>query len=108
MAISIFDLDPPQEDEAPEEVDTEGTTEEEEVVVEQTDMMGADYDDWEENDDMDMFRLSQRFAGDDAEMEIQTALELLDSYNSEPLDDSPDVEDATAMVRDRVMGAWNQ
>jgi hypothetical protein len=110
MAISIFDLNPPQErvedeDEAPEGVDEDESTEE---AIEQIDIMATDYYDWEENDDMDMFRLSQRFAGDDAETEIQEALELLNSYNSQPLSDSVDIEDTTAMARDRVMEAWKQ
>ena len=52
-----------------------------------------------------MFTLSQRFAGSDADTEIEKALELLKSYNSQPLNDS---QDTTAMARDRVMGAWNQ
>jgi hypothetical protein len=110
MAISISVLNPPQErvedeDKAPEGVDEDESTEE---AVEQIDIMATDYYDWEENNDMDMFALNQRFAGDDAETEIQEALELLNSYNLQPLNDSPDVEDTTAMFRDRVMEAWKQ
>ncbi len=111
MATGISDLNLPQErvedeDEAPEEVDENEMTEE--IVEEQIDIMATDYYDWEEDNDMDTFRISQRFTSDDAETEMQRALELLNSYNSQPLDDSPDVEDTTAMARDRVMGAWNQ
>jgi hypothetical protein len=107
MAISISFLNLPQERVEDDGGATEGVDEDEttEEAAEQMDMMGTD---WEENDDMDMFRLSQRFTSDDAETEIQKALELLNEYDSQPLNDSPDVEDTTAMVRDRVMKAWNQ
>ena len=103
MATGISDLNLPQErvedeGEVPEGVNKDETTEE--AVEEQIDIMATDYYDWEEDNDMDMFRISQRFISDNTETEMQRALELLNSYNSQPLDNSPDVKDIIIIARD--------
>jgi hypothetical protein len=78
--------------------------EEDEVTEEAGDQMRDT--DWED-EDIDVFKIDQRFTGGDMEAERQRALELLNSYESQPFNDSPVIADSTAIFRDRVMEAWN-